>query len=260
MAQLAAQVTFILPPPAGLSTVGGYVEWRAFGGLAILFGVWARVSGSGATRGDEERGLVEAVLASGVTRSRWLASRVIGYAAMALIAALAGGLGLVAGVAVGGESINLGPVVRVFVALAALGLPSYSPTGLIRQVVGARVATAAAGVVLLALFLVNRLSQTFTWLAAWRWISPFHYYELNQPLAPGGAFDARATLTMLGIATVGAAVAAVAFEWRDLGAPLVRWPLRRSPAGYEASGSPLWRGPGGGRPHPPCARPPRRAR
>src|SRR5258708_11043327 len=46
---------------------------------------------------------------------------------------------------------------------------------------------------------------------------------------------------MLGIATVGAAVAAVAFEWRDLGAPLARWPSRRSPAGYEASRSPLWR-------------------
>jgi ABC-2 type transport system permease protein len=241
MSQLAAQLTFILPPPAGLSTVGGYVEWRSFGGLAILFAVWALVSGSGATRGDEERGLVEAVLASGLTRSRWLASRVIGYALMALVAALAGGLGLVVGVAGGGESINLGPVVEICVALAALGLSCYSLTVLIAQVAGARVATAAAGVVLLALFLVNRLSQTFTWLASWRWISPFHYYELNQPLAPGGAFDGRATLTMLGIAMVGAAVAAVAFEWRDLGAPLVRLPTRDRPASYEPSRSLLWR-------------------
>src|SRR5258708_21153963 len=103
----------------------------------MLFGVWALVSGSGATRGDEERGLVEAVLASGVTRSRWLASRVIGYAAMALIAALAGGLGLVAGVAVGGEAINLGPVVKISVAPAALRLSRYSPTALIRPLVGA---------------------------------------------------------------------------------------------------------------------------
>src|SRR5258708_9061125 len=166
LGEVARELSVILAPPAGLSTVGGYVEWRAFGGLAILFGVWALVSGSGATRGDEERGLVEAVLGSGVTRSRWLASRVIGYAAMALIAALAGGLGLVAGVAVGGESINLGPVVEICVALAALGLSCYSLTVLIAQVVGARVATAAAGVVLLALFLVNRLSQTFPLLAA----------------------------------------------------------------------------------------------
>jgi ABC-2 type transport system permease protein len=241
MSQLAAQLTFILPPPAGLSTVGGYVEWRSFGGLPILFAVWALVAGSGATRGDEERGVVEAVLASGITRSRWLASRVIGYAAMALIAALAGGLGLVVGVAGGGESINLGLVVEICVALAALGLSCYSLTVLVAQVAGPRVATAAAGAVLLALFLVNRLSQTFTWLTSWRWISPFYYYELNQPLAPGGAFDGRATLTLLGIAMVGAAVAAVAFEWRDLGAPLVRLPSRHRPASYEASRSPLWR-------------------
>ena len=240
MSQLASQLTFILAPPAGLDTVGGYVEWRSFGGLAIVFAVWALVSGSGAARGDEEHGLVEAVLATGLTRSRWLASRVIGYAFTSFVAAVAGGLGLVAGVAVGGESIDLGPVVEISVALAALGLSCYSVTLLIAQLTGARIATAAAGVVLLALFLVNRLSQTFSWLASWRWLSPFHYYELNQPLAPGGAFDGRATLTMLGIAMVGAAVAGVVFEERDLGAPLVRRPSRHRPAGYEPSRSPLW--------------------
>jgi ABC-2 type transport system permease protein len=240
MSQLASQLTFILPPPVGLDTVGGYVEWRSFGGLAILFAVWALVSGSGAARGDEERGLVEAVLASGLTRSRWLASRVIGYALTTFVAALAGGLGLVAGAAGGGESVGLGPVLEICAALAALGLSCYSLTLLVAQLTGARIATAAAGVVLLALFLVNRLSQTFTWLVSWRWISPFHYYDLNQPLAPGGAFDGRATLTMLGIAMVGAAVAGVVFESRDLGAPLVRLPSRHHPAGYEPSRSPLW--------------------
>jgi ABC-2 type transport system permease protein len=243
MSQLASQLTFILPPPAGLDTVGGYVEWRSFGGLAILFAVWALMSGSGAARGDEERGLVEAVLATGLTRSRWLASRVIAYGFATLVGALAGGLGLVVGVVGGRESISLLPVVEISVALAALGLSCYSLTLLIAQLAGARVATAVAGVVLLALFLVNRLSQTFTWLASWRWISPFHYYDLNQPLAPGGVFDGRATLTMLGIAMVGAALAGVVFESRDLGAPLVRWPSRRLPAGYEPSRSPLWRVP-----------------
>lgn len=241
MTQLASQLTFILAPPAGLDTVGGYVEWRSFGGLAIVFAIWALVSGSGAARGDEERGVVEAVLATGITRSRWLASRAIGYALTTFVAALAGGLGLVAGVAGAGESISFGPVVEISVALAALGLSCYSLTLVIAQLTGARIATAAAGAVLLALFLLNRLSQTFTWLASWRWISPFHYYELNQPLAAGGAFDGRATLTLLGIAMVGAAVAGVVFESRDLGAPLVHWPSRHRPASYEPSGSPFWR-------------------
>ena len=241
MSQLASQLTFILAPPTGLDTVGGYVEWRSFGGLAIVFAVWALMSAGGVARGDEERGLVEAVLATGVTPSRWLASRVTAYGLTSFVAALAGGLGLLAGVAVGGESISLGPVLEISVALAALGLSCYSLTLVIAQLTGARTAPAAAGVVLLALFLVNRLSQTFTWLVSWRWISPFHYYELNQPLAPGGAFDGRATLTMLGIALVAAAVAGVFFEARDLGAPFVRWPSRHRPASYEPSLSPWWR-------------------
>jgi ABC-2 type transport system permease protein len=243
ISQVASQLTFILAPPAGLDTVGGYVEWRSFGGLAIVFAVWALVSGSGAARGDEEHGLVEAVLATGVTRSRWLASRVIGFALASFVAAVASGLGLVAGAAGAGESVGFGSILEIGVALAALGLSCYSLTLLIANLTAARVATAAAGAALLALFLVNRLSQTFTWLAPWRWISPFHYYELNQPLVPGGAFDARATLTMIAIAMVGAAVAGVVFEWRDLGAPLVRWPSRHQPPSYVPSSSPLWRVP-----------------
>jgi len=110
----------------------------------------------------------------------------------------------------------------------------------IGQLASARVATGVAGMVLLILFLGNTLSRTFTWLVSWRWLSPFHYYELNQPLATGGSFDGRATLTMLAIALVGAAVAGVIFESRDLGASFLRWPSRPSPVGYRPSASPLW--------------------
>jgi ABC-2 type transport system permease protein len=243
MSQLASQLTFILPPPTGLDTVGGYVEWRSFGGLAIVFAVWALVSGSGAARGDEERGLVEAVLATGITRFRWLAWRVTAFAATSFVAALAGGLGLVAGAAGGGETIAFGQVLEIALALATLGLSCYTLTVLIAQVASARVATALSGTVLLILFLANTLSRTFTWLASWRWLSPFHYYELSQPLAPGGALDVRATLTLLVISLGGAAAAAALFAARDLGSPLLRWPTRRHPVTYEPSTNPVWRTP-----------------
>jgi ABC-2 type transport system permease protein len=241
MTQLASQLTLILPPPTRLDTVGGYVQWRSFGGLAIVFAVWALVSGSGAVRGDEERGLVGAVLAAGLTRFGWLASRVTAFAAASFVAALAGGLGLVAGAASGGESIDLRPVLEISVALAALGLSCYSLTVLIAQLTSARIVAAAAGIVLLALFLANTLSRTFTWLASWRWLSPFHYYELNQPLAPGGSFDLRATLVIFAIALAAAAVAAAIFQSRDLGSPFFRPPTRPHRASSEPSSSPLWR-------------------
>jgi ABC-2 type transport system permease protein len=241
MSQLASQLTLILPPPIRLDTVGGYVQWRSFGGLAILFAVWALVSGSGAARGDEERGLVESVLATGIRRSAWLGSRVIGFAAASFVAALAGGLGLVAGATGGGESVALRPVLEISVALAALGLSCYALTVLTAQLLSARVATAVAGIVLVTLFLANTLSRTFTWLISWRSLSPFHYYELNQPLVPGGALDVRATLTMLAIAVVATAAAGAMFEWRDLGASFLRLPAHPYPVSYEPSTSPVWR-------------------
>lgn len=241
MTQLAAQLTLILPPPTRLDTVGGYVEWRSFGGLAILFAVWALVSASGAARGDEERGLVESVLAASLPRFAWIASRFTGFAAASLVAAFAGGLGLVAGAATGGESVGLQPILEVALGLAALGLSCYALTLLIAQLASARIATATAGAVLLILFLDNTLSRTFTWLASWRRLSPFHYYELNHPLASGGTFDVQATLTMFGIALLAGAAAAALFESRDLGSPFLRWPSRPHPVSYEQSRSLVWR-------------------
>ena len=241
MSRLASQLTLVLPPPTRLDTVGGYVEWRSFGGLAIVFAVWALVSASGAARGDEEHGLVESVLAAGLPRFEWIISRVAGFAAGGFAAALAAGLGLVAGAATGGESVGLGPVLEIAVALAVLGLSCYSLTLLIAQLTSARIATAAAGTVLLILFLDNTLSRTFTWLASWRWLSPFHYYELNHPLAPGGDLDPRAIVALLGIALLASAAAAMLFESRDLGSASLHWPSRHHPVGYEPSRSPGWR-------------------
>jgi ABC-2 type transport system permease protein len=241
MTELATRFTVILPPPTRPDTVGGYVEWRSFGGLAILFAVWALASASGAARGDEERGLVEAVLAAGVSRLGLIASRTAAFAASSFIAALAAGLGLIVGAANGGDSFSLRPVLEVSIVLAALALSCYSLTLLVAQIGAARIATAAAGTLLLVLFLVNSLSHSYASLSSARWLSPFHYYELSQPLSPGGAFDVGATITLLAIALVASLAAALAFAFRDLGSPLLLLPARRQPTSYEASSVLAWR-------------------
>ena len=69
MKQLAGQFTVLVPPPIQPGTVAGYVQWRAYGFFAIVFAIWALASGTGAARGDEERGLVEAMLARGAASS-----------------------------------------------------------------------------------------------------------------------------------------------------------------------------------------------
>jgi ABC-2 type transport system permease protein len=240
MSVLASQFSVILPPASRLDTVGGYVQWRAFGGLAILFAVWALASASGAARGDEERGVVEALLTSGVTRLGLIGSRIVAFAASSVIAAMAAGLGVVVGVTTGGESVSAGSVLEAVVILAALGLSCYSLTLFVSQLTAARIATAASGMLLLALFLVNSLSHTFSSLSLVRWLSPFRYYELNQPLA-SGSVDLKAVAMLLAIAIAGGAAAAIAFGSRDLGSPLIRLPVRSHPTTYEVSRQALLR-------------------
>ena len=238
---LAAQFSVIVPPPMRPDTAGGYVQFRAYGALAIAFAIWALASASAAARGDEERGIVQAVLAAGISRLAFVASRAGAFAIAATVAALAGSAGVLVGVASGGESISPAAALEAGLVLVALALCCYSLTLLIAQFTGARSATPVAAAVLLALFLVNSLSRTFDWLVAWRRLSPFHYFEQSSPLVPGEAIDVGATLVLLAIAVAASALAAIAFRYRDIGSPLFSLPTPSRPASYEVSRALAWR-------------------
>jgi len=240
MATLATQFVALFPPPIRPDTVGGYVEFRGIHPLAILFGVWALASATGFARGDEERGIVEASLATGTSRIALVASRASAFVAAITAASAAAGAGFLAGVASGHETVELRGLIEDLALLVAVGFSCYGIALLVAQLVPARMAAAAAGGVLLALFLLNSLSRVFASLATWRWLSPFRYYDLGQPLPPGGYFDTRALLAMLGIGALTAAGAAVAFLRRDLGGALVNVPLRSHRPGYDASPTVLW--------------------
>jgi ABC-2 type transport system permease protein len=240
-AQIAAQLTVLLPPPIRLDTMAGYVQFRGYGSLAILFAIWALAAATGAARADEDRGIVEMVLATGLSRMRAIVARVAAFAFASLVASLAASFGLILGAIAGRESFPIGPALEVAVLLAAITICSYCVVLLIAQLAAARFATGLAGAVLLGLFLLNSLSRTFDWLDTPRWLSPFRYYELSQPLPPGGNFDVLATLVLFGIAVVAAALAALAFMRRDLGSALFPLGPSARPPSYEVSRTLIWR-------------------
>ena len=226
MFALGNSLVAMLPPPIRPDTVGGYVQFRGFNALAILFAIWALASAAGSARGDEERGLVETSLAAGVSRGRLVASRVAAFAIALALASTCAALGLVIGVASGEESIEAGGLFQACILLVAIGLACYAIALFVAQLFPARAATAAAGAVLLGLFLLNGLSRVFSQLTFWRWLSPFRYYDLSQPLPPGGYFDFRSLIALLLIALVASVAAGAAFGARDLGAPLFAPPPR----------------------------------
>ena len=242
-AQIAAQLTVLLPPATRLDTVGGYTQYRAFGSLVIMFSIWALASASGAARGNEERGLVEAILATGVSRVRALAAHVAAFAIASFVAALAASAGLMVGAIAGQESFPIVPAIEAAAVLTAIAVSCYALVLLVAQLVPPRMATGTAGAVLLALFLLNSLSRTFDSLHTLRWISPFRYYELSRPLPPGGNVDVTATLILFGIAIVACNLAALAFQRRDLGSPLFAFRASARPPTYQPSRAIVWRVP-----------------
>lgn len=241
MARLAAQLVALFPPPLHPETVEGYVQFRGFSPLTILFAVWALASATGFARGDEERGVVEAALASGTSRLALVGARASGFAVGVAAASAAAGAGFVVGVVSGGESVKAAGLIEACALVAAVGFACYGLALLAAQVATARAATALAGALLLALFLDNSLSRVFTWLETWRWLSPFRYYELSQPLPPGGSFDGRGFVVLVGIGFVATAAAGVAFTRRDIGAALVHLPSAPHRQSYDAAGMPAWR-------------------
>ncbi len=238
---LANQFTVLIAGPLRPDTVAGYVQWRAYGFFALVFAIWALASGVGATRGDEERGLTEAVLATGTSRADVLLARFAAFGVGAALALAAAAVGLYLGLDRAHDAVDAGAVLAASALAMAVALSCYSLTVLVSQLVAPRLAASTAGVVLLLLFLGNSLGRSLDWLRPWRWLSPFYYYDLSRPLSPGGNFDIRGLEILFAIAVVAMVAAILSFAFRDVGAPLLRVSRAAPPAAFEPSKLILWR-------------------
>lgn len=243
METFGRQFTVFLPLPHGVGTIEGYIQWRVYGGLPLLFGFWALMSAVGATRGDEERGLVEEWLAAGVSRARYLFTRfgMFGLAAVIAIAATSASIDL--GSLGAGSWLPFAPVVEVSVALLALTLTVYALSMAIAQLVVSRVAAAGlAGVIVAVLYFVNAFGRSVDSLKSLaRLISPFYDFDLSQPLSPGGRLDVAGTIGLFIASAVFTALAVWLMSVRDLGSSVFRLTPRPAPATMRPSGNPIIR-------------------
>ena len=244
MELLARQLTYLLPTPAQLDTMAGYLVWRWFGSAVLVYAFWAVLAGTGAGRGDEERGLVELWLSTGVSRLRFIAVRVLAFAAMAALSIAAMLVVTDVGAQIGGEPLPLGPLALEGLAMWALTLLIFSFAILVAQLVTTRRgATGIAGVVVLALFMLNSAARSGVNVGAIRWLSPFYLFERSKPLLRDGLLDVPATAALALGSLVLLSIAVVAFTRRDLGGPLFRGALRAARERHRPAGDPLLRTP-----------------
>ena len=235
--------SYLLPLPVRVDTVSGYVQWRIYGALPILFGFWALMAATGATRGDEDRGLVEEWLTSRLGRGRYIGTRFVTFAIAAFIAVAATSAAIDLGVVLSGFSLDLGSVIEDSFALLALTLTCYGIAMVVAQFASRRaVVGGLAGAVLAVLFFINSFSRTDESLRlVARLISPFYYVDRSTPLTPGGTFDIGATAGLLIAAGALAVLAAWLMNVRDIGSPLFQRRRREHPVTHLPSRNRLLR-------------------
>ncbi|HEU5286830.1 MAG TPA: ABC transporter permease subunit, partial [Candidatus Limnocylindria bacterium] len=245
MELLGKQLSFLLPDPIQLDTMAGYLTWRAFGFLSLVFAIWAILASTGAGRGEEERGLTEHWLATGVSRLRWIATRTAGFVVSSVIVIVVtlGGTALVA--AAVNDPLVTGSVIVEGVEFLGLTLVAFGIGLLIAQLVPTRRAAASIGAVaIIALYLLNSASRSgleVGWLSN---VSPFALFDRSRPLLPrGGDVDLAATIALYVTALILVAVSVWAFLRRDVGGVLVRLRNERTRATGRPSRDPFLRMP-----------------
>lgn len=239
---LGRQLAYLLPRPVQLETLAGYLTWRSFGTVATIYAIWGLLAATGAGRGDEERGLTELWLASGVSRVRWVLVRSAGFVVMAALS-VAVTMAVTAAAAAGvGEPLPLAGVLGESLPLIGLTLWGFGIGLIVAQLVATRRGAAViAGIAVIALFTLNSVLRAGGDPGALKWLSPFYLFDRSAPLLAGGTLELASCIALLVEAAFLVAVAGWAFARRDLGGILLRARLRSPVPAYRPSRDPLLR-------------------
>lgn len=242
MNAIATQISYLLPLPDQVGTLGGYVQWRVYGFSAIMLAGWAVFAAAGAARGDEERGLVEQWLARGLSKARYIWTRFAAFAIVAVTAAASTGLAAWIVAVASNEPVPVWPLVQISAALALVTVCCWAVVAALAQLAATRgSATGLGGAAIAFLFFTNSLARTDHALDGIARLSPFHAYDLTKTLVPGGHFELAGNLAVASATVILLAGAAFAFSRRDLGAPLFGSRRAGEAPAYEPSRNPLLR-------------------
>ena len=244
ISSLGAQFAWLLPLPIRPDTAAGYLQWRGYGVFAIVFGAWGLLSACGAVRRDEDRGLVEAWLSTGMSRSKLLLARTAAFAvlsaAVVVIAGFAGWLGCM----IAGSPAEVGGLVGESAALWGLTMSCFGIGALVAQIApDFRAAAGYGATVLIVLFVIDSIGRSSINRSPLTDVSVFFLFNRSNAFAPGGSFDPVATIALVLVGAITTAIATVAFTRRDLDSGLIRRRSQHQAPIHEAARNPLLRVP-----------------
>jgi len=216
----------LLGEPIAVETLGGFVSWRVGNALPPMLGIWSVLALSGTLAGEAQRGSLDVLVATPVSRARVALQKLLGHATAVTVAmAMAALLTFVSGTVFGtlpADPIPLGAAFSHFVLTGLLMLLSGCVAFAVAPVVGRGRAAGIGFLVLFGTYLIPAYASTAPIFAALEPFSPFSWTADHRPLAgredwlPVGVV-ALGTVVLGGLGILG-------FVRRDLGEAVgLRW-------------------------------------
>jgi ABC-2 type transport system permease protein len=181
----------------------------------LVIGALVITGAAASIAGEEEDRILGLVLAHPVRRSHLIVAKALAIAAVAVVVALACWAGLIAGVALAGGGIGIGHLAAFCLQLAFFGFAAGGVAVALGAGTGRRsLATGVAAGVAVISWLINGFAPLVSAISWLKYLSLFHYYAGNDPLATG--VDTADIIVLGAIALLLTAIGAVAIEHRDL--------------------------------------------
>jgi ABC-2 type transport system permease protein len=213
---LPEQLTALVGGPLDYSTAIGFLSAQLYSVIApLIMIVYAVIHGTSAIAGEEERGTLALMLANPVPRRRVVLQKAAALTLAVVLGAFVLWAGLLGWAQVADVDVDLGGLTNGSIMLGlvalffgALGLAMGAATGR-RGISGGL--TGAYGV---GAYLLNAFIPLVDWLRPARFITPFYYYQGNDPMLNG--LSAAHALALIAGAGVLFGAAVFTFERRDL--------------------------------------------
>ena len=166
---------------AQVFTPEGFIALRYFAFLPVVMGIFGSVYGSGLLAADEERGILDFLMAHPISRSQIFWGRLLSFLLSLIMIIGFGWFGLWLGV-LKAESMNFSPVklwlpyLSVFAVTWLFACLSFA----LSMVMPSRSAAAMfSGIIVLAGYIITNLSKAIKGLESWALFSPITYFQSN---------------------------------------------------------------------------------
>jgi ABC-2 type transport system permease protein len=192
----------------------GYIDFSYFSYIPIVAGIFSLLVGSGLILADEERGVLDLVLAHPVSRAALFWGRFLGFTVLTAGILLLSWLGFIAGLSGAGWEVSaldlLLPHLDLFVLLMLFGaLALFLSMGLPSRALAASL----TGGLLVASYFVTSLARINEKLSSLNKFSPLNYYQGGRALDD---LNWEHLLGLLGFTLLFTLLAWLLFERRDI--------------------------------------------